>query len=401
MTVMARRFQALVPLAVVAAALALGGCGEDDAPIRTYTEPKGQAVRPGAASPNFSEAAVPAGVAMPAPAAGPQRMITAIIPHEDQHWFFKLQGPPEVVKDHVAKFDQLIQSVRFVHEGGRHVDWKTPEGWQELPPSGMRAATFRMPPEQNIELSVIPLPPSDLLGNVNRWRGQIGLPPTTADRLTEDVRQVTIGGEQGWVVDISGPGTGAPAPGNAPAAPPTAAAPTTPAPAAPPLLARPAEDRDRPLPPTTPTAAQSGPIRYTPPEGWVEGQLGSMRAASFVVQPGNQQADFSVIPLAGAAGGPLDNVNRWRGQISLPPISQQEFDQQAQLVEIGGKRGYYFHLVGPESVQPRQGILAAFTEHDGRTWFFKMQGPAETVAAQKPAFEAFIRSTTFAAGQSQ
>lgn len=56
------------------------------------------------------------------------------------------------------------------------LSWKAPAGWQEKPASGMRRATFVVP--GGAELSVISLPgdAGGELPNVNRWRGQVGLP---------------------------------------------------------------------------------------------------------------------------------------------------------------------------------------------------------------------------------
>ena len=50
-----------------------------------------------------------------------------------------------------------------------------------------------------------------------------------------------------------------------------------------------------------------------------------MRAASFrVAGKDGKQADVSVIPLPDPAGSDLDNVNRWRGQVGLPGVSEEE-----------------------------------------------------------------------------
>lgn len=401
----------IVTCCLFAAAVILPlGC-EEEPEIRTYSEPKGQAYRPVAqmppGHPDLAADGGPSGGMMSNPFAGiegPVRMITAIVPHEEMHWFFKVAGPKDVVDANADKFRALVQSVKFVHEGDRHVTWKTPEGWQELPASGMRAATFLIDAQPGpVEVTVIPLPPSDLLDNVNRWRGQMNLPRITATELAQDVEQVQVGGEQAWIVDLTGQGT---APGSGqPATAPNGATATTPvlkppapvseSPAAPALLARPGGDAPPAAAPQQATTA--GGITYTKPEGWTEKpNTSAMRVASFNAGEGNQAADVSVIPLGGAAGSPLDNVNRWRGQVGLPPIDQQQFDKDVVRVEIGGTQGYYVHLVAPEATgDARQAILAAFTSHDGRTWFFKMQGPAKTVADQKPAFETFIRSIRF------
>src|SRR4051812_23526624 len=71
--------------------------------------------------------------------------------------------------------------------------------------------------------------------------------------------------------------------------------------------------------------------------GWEEAPLGEMRVASFRVKgQGGQTADVSVIPLPGMAGHDLDNVNRWRGQVSLPPVSESELAGLGQPVELAG-----------------------------------------------------------------
>ena len=59
------------------------------------------------------------------------------------------------------------------------LEYQRPAGWNEVAPSQMRAASFRVPGKdgKQADVSVIPLPGlagSDL-DNVNRWRGQVGL----------------------------------------------------------------------------------------------------------------------------------------------------------------------------------------------------------------------------------
>jgi hypothetical protein len=56
--------------------------------------------------------------------------------------------------------------------------WSLPKGWSELPGGGMRFATFKMPFAGKVEATVVvlPGPAGGELANVNRWRGQIGLP---------------------------------------------------------------------------------------------------------------------------------------------------------------------------------------------------------------------------------
>lgn len=65
-----------------------------------------------------------------------------------------------------------------------------------------------------------------------------------------------------------------------------------------------------------------------------------MRVASFKVQnDAGQQADVSVIPLPGRAGGDESNVNRWRGQVGLGDLSAEELAKIAEPVEVAGQPG--------------------------------------------------------------
>ncbi len=57
--------------------------------------------------------------------------------------------------------------------------WALPEGWKEAGGTGMRFATLTPSGPGRVEVSVVVLagPAGGDLGNVNRWRGQIGLDP--------------------------------------------------------------------------------------------------------------------------------------------------------------------------------------------------------------------------------
>jgi hypothetical protein len=116
-----------------------------------------------------------------------------------------------------------------------------------------------------------------------------------------------------------------------------------------------------------------------------------MRVGSFKVNKDGQQADVSIIPLAG--GNELDNVNRWRNQLGLPPIEASALAAAGEKVTIAGSTASLYDLAGsdPQSKQPTR-ILAAMLPLQGSTWFFKMIGPDGLVESQKTQFKAFLRS---------
>ena len=158
------------------------------------------------------------------------------------------------------------------------------------------------------------------------------------------------------------------------------------------------------LPPGHPEVSAPPPgLKWTLPTGWEEVPPGQMRVASFRIKgEGSKQADVSVVPLPGAAGGTLANVNRWRSQVGLPPVSEAELSNLAQKVEIAGQPGELFEQAGQGSGSgDSTRILAAILSHDGVAWFFKVTGDDPLVAQQKPAFVSFLKSLSFTAPGAQ
>src|ERR1044071_1760995 len=69
------------------------------------------------------------------------------------------------------------------------------------------------------------------------------------------------------------------------------------------------------------------------PADWQEAPLGQMRVASYRVKgKDGKMADISVVPLAGAAGSDIDNVNRWLGQLGLARVSEADFGKLGEKV---------------------------------------------------------------------
>jgi hypothetical protein len=167
------------------------------------------------------------------------------------------------------------------------------------------------------------------------------------------------------------------------------------------------KDQPSPLPqtPAAPIAATSdGPAdlhkpEWTKPASWTEQPAGGMRQASFLsAEKNGERADISVIALGGPAGGMLQNVNRWRGQIALPPLDEAALGGLVTKTQISGAEGTLLDMAGdkpPEGKSKPQRTIAAVTEHEGASWFFKMTGEDSVVAAEKPTFIAFLETVRF------
>lgn len=140
-------------------------------------------------------------------------------------------------------------------------------------------------------------------------------------------------------------------------------------------------------------------LQWTLPAGWTEVPATEMRLASFKVQgKDGAQADVSVVPLPGMAGGDDANVNRWRGQVGLAEATPDELQKMAEQAGVGGQPAKLYDIAGhnPGSDSAMR-ILAVIQHHGNMTWFFKMTGDSGLVEQQKPAFVAFLKSLEFTA----
>jgi len=156
--------------------------------------------------------------------------------------------------------------------------------------------------------------------------------------------------------------------------------------------------------PASPARANDAPnLTWTLPAGWEQVPAGEMRVASFRIKgEAGKQADVGVFPLPGMAGRDIDNVNRWRGQVGLEPISEEAMAKAAEQIELAGQKAQLFDLAGQNpSSGDKTRILAAIQRRDEISWFFKMNGDEALVAQQKPAFVQFLKSVQFSAPAAQ
>lgn len=142
-------------------------------------------------------------------------------------------------------------------------------------------------------------------------------------------------------------------------------------------------------------------VNWKTPDGWKEQPASEFRLGSFNISGENgKQADVSIVPLPGDAGGDVPNVNRWRGQVGLTSLSDEELQKTAQSIDVGGQPGQMYEEIGtnPGSDEP-MGILAVIQHRDGIAWFFKMTGDPGVIANQKPTFVEFLKTLKFEAAQ--
>ena len=356
------------PFVSVVMMLLIVGCRPADE-IRTYRVPK-EASR----SPRATAIAEPT-----------HRMLAAVVPLDDQAWFFKAVGTTEQMEQIAPQLKEFYGSLSVQNDD---VSWQLPEGWQETQGNEMRLSTIQVPiGDESVELSVTRLPwtgdgPGGLLANVNRWRNQMSLPTIGPADLAECTQVLALADHAGTLVDLSGSfsgGMSAPLASN-----------TSPHPA-------PADTRTHP--PIEPAG-----LTFEAPSNWqaLPIQPGGFRKAAFAVVQGTEKAEFTAMDFpkrATAMADPLANVNRWLAELGRAPVTPNELDQLSEEVTIDGQAATLFQLEGDATTERPEATLAAMVEKGDMVWFFKLRGDLKLVASQTDQFRAFVDSVQFGSSE--
>jgi len=142
--------------------------------------------------------------------------------------------------------------------------------------------------------------------------------------------------------------------------------------------------------------AVEGITSYTLPAGWqADPRPRTMRAATIVVREGG---DLAVTRLGANFGDKLANVNRWRAQAGLGPVTDPA-EAGGQEVDLAQGPATVYDFAGPETAGAgRKRLLVGVVQFPKAqsVWFFRLLGPYDVVTKNKPAFEAFVRSLKFA-----
>jgi len=374
----------------------LVGCNKEPPPItkQTYTIPaailKQQAAE--AAADKKMEAARKQFEDMKKGVQGePLRMLAALAPQPDSDyfWTFKLQGKPDELDNIKPDFVKLLESLQWKDEnqGGVLPLWQFPPGStvSKQEDGFGRVATIQLGDDfANLQIAVARFTNTDdwqkaALTNINRWRGQLQLEPVSIETLDNAVKKIPYAGDEAYLIDETGSA------GARPSMLPPAA---TKQPASGPSEPKSAE------PPPKSEAAKL--IEYTAPESWKSKEGSSLRVATFTVTQGEQAAEVAItqFPKVAQMTDPLANVNRWRGELSLPAAKEAELPEQTSELKIGDQPATLFFATGTQRGEPTS-TLAAMIVRENRVWFVKMQGAATLVSKERPQFEEFVKSLKF------
>jgi hypothetical protein len=132
-------------------------------------------------------------------------------------------------------------------------------------------------------------------------------------------------------------------------------------------------------------------LSWSAPAHWTVKPASAMRKGSYAIKEGDAEADLSITAFPGDTGGLAANLNRWRGQISLPPLAENQLDTNREHLDIGPLHVDVVDFAGTANGTPTR-IIGAVVPLDRETWFFKLMGPDALVAREKPAFLEFLRT---------
>ena len=309
------------------------------------------------------------------PAPEKQRLLAAMIPADQETWFFRMSGPEGVVKEFEPQFDAIVRSLKFADP--ELPKWKLPDGWiEEAPKKQFVLKTLRPADEaKDIAISVSRAGGGEL-ANINRWRGQLGLAPADKEELAGFSKEFEVDGRKGRIVDLVGVAKAGKGMG--------------------PMAGAMGGPVGGPMPKGHPEIPAGGGAEakctYTLPKDWKKTDpANAMIREQIRVAEGDESADVTIVVLPGRGGDPLANVNRWRDQIKLPPIDGPELIKSLVRIEVAGAPAAMIDLANPQIPAPNR-ILGVMILMPGEMWFLKMRGPDALVGRQKSNFEAFTRS---------
>ena len=166
------------------------------------------------------------------------RILVAELARGETSWFFKMTGEDSFVAAQKPAFLQFLKSVNFVVavasapmpgtslgnqnslalnantlvtsglNSSSNSIWTIPADWQQLPPSEFLVAKFSIAGTDGAmaEANVAELSGEGggLAANVNRWRGQLGLPAADETEFSKSILTLDIPNGQATLVDLSG-----------------------------------------------------------------------------------------------------------------------------------------------------------------------------------------------------
>jgi len=145
-------------------------------------------------------------------------------------------------------------------------------------------------------------------------------------------------------------------------------------------------------------AGAAGSVDFDLPKGWQSQKVtSSMRLTQASIPGPGGPGDFAVFFFGPGGGGPVDaNIQRWVGQVSgagkPTPETFETNGYKVTWVDAKGTLEPTGMGPGPKTAVANARLYGAVVEGPGGPWFFKATGPDTTLAPQRDAFVAMLKS---------
>lgn len=357
--------------------IAFGGCYRQDS-ITRYEIPKDRSGLDHLRDASNEADQVSTAVGSAAIDSGEQdRMVVALAMRKDATWFFKINGPVSRIDETESQWRPFLETVSF-DDAGKPA-WKLPYDWKVGDKKPMRFATLVIDAsEPPIELAISSLSAGqDLLLNVNRWRGQLGLDPTTESALEDSLTTVEADGQKLTLFDATGKMSGGMMPPFARSG------------------GRPVNQTQAKPSQTKPSSAGTagGQAAFAAPEGWEPGKPSPFLKARFSKTDGERKAQISVSSLPASANKWEPNVARWAGQVGMSALDQSEIGKLTETVTVDGHEGKLIRLI-PQEAEQATATVAAMVKKGSEAWFFKLTGDRKLVSESDSVLLDFMKDAT-------
>lgn len=153
-------------------------------------------------------------------------------------------------------------------------------------------------------------------------------------------------------------------------------------------------ESQNPAPP--PETQKPGMPTYDVPSGWVQVPNLPLSLDTYKVSKDEQETFLTVIPLSLMTDDKvLPNINRWRGQVKLPPLKPGEEAGSVKPMTVHGVKVRYVKLAGEDLKPGDEAMLVACFDYAGATWYFKLFGDAALTLEEEQNFLTFVQSVRF------
>lgn len=302
-----------------------------------------------------------------------QRVRLAIVPLGERQVIVVVSGSPDLVGRDREVLDGFLASLRFGRSergSGESLRWDVPPGWKAIDQdSASQFSWWFQGPEQafySVWATLLePRPEQNPLALTNHWRAWAGLTPWSSSELAVALSERVLDRTNVTIVEF-----------DTPASTVTDTPPSR-------VPVQPGKNE---------FAAGGRVVGYEAPGGWTLGAQRPLRAVSFDVA---KDTECSVIVLSGHGAGVRANLDRWRGQLALVPLSDEEFAGLPTLRVLGSSAT----LLRADGASGERRLIGLVCPLDDSTLYVKMTGPRSVVLDNEFAFAAFCGSLRFAGGK--